>query len=103
VTYILIPSKKFQKAMQKCRRSGRKDVLSSFDEVGALLSVFNAPARFVLREQWKDHDLKGSMKGVRELHLSFDAVVLYRVHDKERVIALLNVINHEELEKLSSR
>lgn len=103
MTYILIPSKKFQKSMQKCRRSGRKDVLSSFDEVGALLAVFNAPARFVLREQWRDHALKGSMKHLRELHLSFDALLLYEVHEEERVIVLVNVVNHEELEKRSSQ
>ena len=102
MTYILIPSKKFQKAMQKCKRSGRRDVLSSFDEVGPLLAVFNASAQFVLREQWRDHVLKGNLQGTRELHLSFDSLLLYEIHEKENAIVLVNIVNHEELQKLSS-
>ena len=29
-------------------------------------------------------------------------LLLYQVHEKERVIVLLNVVNHEDLERLSS-
>ena len=86
--------------MRTHKKSGRSDVLDAFDEVGPLLAVYNAPAKFVLREQWRDHALKGIWNGTRELHLSFDALLLYRVHEKDQAIVLVNVCTHEELEKL---
>ncbi|MBI1812999.1 type II toxin-antitoxin system mRNA interferase toxin, RelE/StbE family [Candidatus Peregrinibacteria bacterium] len=85
--------------MQIRKRAGRQDVVSSAKEVSLLLAVLNAPARFVLREEWRDHALKGNMQGIRELHLGYDELLLYAIDEERKEVHLLEVVNHEQLRK----
>ena len=53
----------------------------------------------LLREQWRDHVLKGDKRGKRELHLGFDELLLYHVYEEDSTIELMDIITHEELRK----
>lgn len=85
--------------MKKWKRSGKKDVLTSMEEVTQLLSVYNAPACFILREQWSDHALTGNLHGLRELHLSQDDLLIYEIREEQKEIHLLDITTHEELRR----
>ena len=95
----MIPSRRVRKFLQKCKQSGRVDLIKAFAEVSDLLANFSALARAILREQWRDHALKGDKKGTRELHVGFDELLVYSVHEEEDIIELLDVVTHEELRK----
>jgi addiction module RelE/StbE family toxin len=97
--YTLVPSKRVIKVLRKCQKSGVFDPIVAYERACALLAVFNASARFVLREQWRDHALKGSLKDCRELHLGFDLLLIYRVHESEGIIELTEIMTHDELSK----
>ena len=42
----------------------------------------------------KDHKLKGSMKGIRELHLGFDDLLLYFIRNEENELILVDMGTH---------
>lgn len=97
--YRVSLSKKFAKAIHKRRKGGRMDIVRAAEEVAILLAVSNAPAGFVLREQWRDHALKGQMAGLRELHLSQDELLVYERDENLREITLVDILSHEQLKK----
>ena len=74
-------------------------MLKALATVINLLSVYNAPAKFVLREEWKDHALKGRFKACRELHLGLDVLLIYQVDEEDRAIEIHSIITHEQLRK----
>ena len=49
-------------------------------------------------EKYRDHELKGKLKGIRELHLRPDDLLLYVLIEKERVI-LMAIGSHAEIFK----
>ena len=98
MSFTIVPSKRFLKAAKKYAR-GRKDILVSAEEAIDLLSVHDGRSIYLLNERWKDHALKGDKKGIRELHLSMDDLLLYRIDHEESVVELLDIVNHEELRK----
>ena len=51
-----------------------------------------------LPEKYRDHELKGKFKGIRELHLKPDDLLLYVVVEKERLV-LMGIGSHSELFK----
>ena len=77
----------------------------SFPESGAeeaidLLSMHTTETLSILAMQWRDHGLKGDKRGIRELHLSLDDLLLYRTDDDASIIELLDIVSHEELRKM---
>ena len=45
-------------------------------------------------KKYKDHELKGSMKGIRELHLGFDDLLLYFIRNEENELILVDMGTH---------
>lgn len=99
MTYIILPSKRFQKAAKKYQKGGRKPVLNAAAEVIDLLAFHDDRSLFMLGTRWRDHALKGNKQGIRELHLSQDELLLYSIDEELRIIKLLDIVSHEELRK----
>ena len=97
--YAIASSKRFLKAAKRHARSGGKHVVLAAEEVIHLLSVHDDRSLFMLGHRWRDHALKGDKSGIRELHVGFDELLLYRIHHATRTVELLDIINHEELRK----
>ena len=64
-------------------------ILEAAEEAVHLLTVHDARALFVLHERWKDHPLKGDKRGIRELHLAMDDLLVYSVDEVTSTIELL--------------
>ncbi|MDO8648548.1 MAG: type II toxin-antitoxin system mRNA interferase toxin, RelE/StbE family [Candidatus Peregrinibacteria bacterium] len=97
--YVVVPSKRFLKRVQKHRKSGRKHILRAVAEVIELLSVHDDRSLYVLGTRWKDHALQGDKHGIRELHLSQDDLLLYEFDEQLKIVKLLDIVSHEELRK----
>ena len=102
MNYSVHPSNRIKKKIKKLKKSSDVRTIHAFEEAVDLLSVFNAPARFVLRENWSDHQLKGRLSDFRELHLGFDQLLIYRLYEEEKAIDLIDIISHDELKKWRS-
>ncbi|MBU1124188.1 type II toxin-antitoxin system YafQ family toxin [Patescibacteria group bacterium] len=97
--YTVVPSNRFRRALRKQSKSGEKHVFAALAEVVDLLVVHDDRSLYVLSTRWKDHALKGDKKGMRELHLSQDILLLYDIDEKLHMIKLLDIVSHEELRK----
>ena len=92
-------TRRLQKVVERFARSGREQVLHALHEVIALLVAFDPPAQNLLRERYRDHALRGDKKGIRELHLAQDDLLLYWVQIDKHHIVLLDIVTHEELRR----
>jgi|SRR3989344_9685220 len=88
------------KALEKYRNAGRtkRSVVIALSKVIELLTIYDHRSQEILRTDFRDHALKGEKHDQRELHLSQDDLLIYRVH-KPSIIELLRIITHEELRK----
>ena len=80
-------------------KAGRTEILIALDDVIRLLVVFDRQSLFILQERYRDHPLKGHRKGMRELHLAYDDLLLYLVEHFDGTITLIDIVTHEELRK----
>ena len=96
---IIVRTRIFTKAAVKYIRAGNRKILRSLEQVIGLLSILDSQSVTELRVRWRDHVLTSDKRGMRELHLGFDDLLLYRIHEKEQVIELLDIVNHEQLRK----
>ena len=85
--------------MKKYKHGGKKYVLEAAKEAIDLLATHDAHAIIELATRWHDHALKGDKRGIRELHLMLDDLLLYSVDDETSAIELLDIVSHEELRK----
>lgn len=99
MSLTIVPSKRFLKAIKKCHKGGRRQILGAAEEVIHLLSVHDRESLIALGTRWRDHALKGDKRGIRELHLSLDDLLLYRIDEEASVIELLDIVSQEELRK----
>lgn len=82
-------TKTFKKCLKKYRHN--KAVLKELEKVIELL-ISNKS----LPSKYHDHELKGHYKGVRELHLKPDELLLYiKIHEEK--ITLMALGNHSEI------
>ena len=100
MNFTIVPSKRFLKAAKKYKRGGKRTILEAAEEAIHLLAMHDARSRFVLGTRWHDHALKGDKRGIRELHLSLDDLLLYRLDDATSTIELLDIVGHEQLRKM---
>ena len=98
--YRIVPSKRFQKALKKYQKSGKGRILKFAAEVIDLLAMHDERSLFVLGTRWQDHALRGNKKGIRELHLSQDELLLYAADEELCIIKLFDIVSHEELRKM---
>ncbi|MCF6776828.1 type II toxin-antitoxin system YafQ family toxin [Thiotrichales bacterium 19X7-9] len=85
----VIRKKQFIKSLKKYRSN--KPVLIELEKVVRLL-VNELP----IPKKYKDHELKGNFKGIRELHLKPDDLLLYVKIEGESII-LIDIGNHSNL------
>jgi mRNA interferase YafQ len=83
-------STKFKRDFKKSK-SQNKD-MSKFKEIISLLE-FGYP----LPPQNKDHALIGNWKGYRECHITPDWLLIYRIHESEKIIELSRIGSHSDL------
>jgi mRNA interferase YafQ len=87
----VFPTKQFKKDLKRLRRSGR------FDEHLFESAVQNLAERKVMNEKFKDHALKGNMKGMRECHLRPDLLLVYKIYEGRLILELIRLGSHSEL------
>jgi len=75
-------------------------VIQAAEEVIDLLAMHDQRSLYVLGTRWQDHALKGNKRGIRELHLSMDDLLLYCLDEDHALIELLDIISHEKLRKM---
>ena len=82
---------RFKKDVRKCSKS----FVFPYEELETALMCLknNKP----LPVNFRDHELSGKFKGIREFHLLFDMLVLYQVNKAEKVIYLLRLGPHSEV------
>lgn len=99
MNFLVVSSKKLRKLVKKFQRSGKENLVESLAEVVDLFAVRDSRALFVLHDRWRDHALKGSKAGIRELHLSQDDLLLYVIHEDTRTVELFDIVTHEDLRR----
>ncbi|ABK89275.1 type II toxin-antitoxin system mRNA interferase toxin, RelE/StbE family [Francisella tularensis subsp. novicida] len=80
-------SKRFKKNFKKYKNNKiiRKELAIVID-----LLVTRKP----IPSKYKDHELKGNKKGIRELHLAFDDLLLYIIIDDDNLLKLYDIGTH---------
>ena len=51
----------------------------------------------ILSTRYRDHALKGEWEGYRELHISGDWLLIYRINERELQLVLTRTGSHDEL------
>ncbi len=88
--YKIIPSKRFEKDIKRCKKRGYnmqliKDAIVLLAETGTL------PA------EYKPHQLHGDRKGQWECHIQPDWLLIWEQHDQELILVMLNTGTHSDL------
>ncbi len=88
--YSLILTSRFKKGMKRALKRGLDRSL--------MISVVNTLLSGVpLDPKYKDHRLKGRLKGMRECHLNDDWLLVYTIEDDVLTITLIDTGTHEEV------
>ncbi len=82
-------TKTFRKCLKKYRH--KQEILEELRKVVELL-VNNKP----IPSKYRNHELKGNHKGIQELHLKLDELLLYTKIYTEKII-LMAFGNHSEI------
>ena len=61
--------------------------------------IRNLASGKVLEEKYKDHELSGKYKGIRECHVEPDWLLVYSIQNDLFVLMLYRVASHSELFK----
>jgi mRNA interferase YafQ len=92
-------SGRIAKAVAKYKHAGNTKVLTALYDAIHLLEIYDERSRTILRKRYRDHALKGSKKGVRELHLAQDDLLLYLIFKNDNTVILDKIVSHEELRR----
>lgn len=90
--YELSTTKQFRKSLKRFKNN--KDVLAELNDIIEIL-LQNAD----IPDSYKDHELVGNMKGLRELHIRPDVLLVYEKQDSIVTLLLVNMGSHSELFK----
>ena len=90
--YYIIRSAKFKKAYKHAKKQGK--------DLSLLAWGINQLAKDIpLPPNWKDHQLKGSMRRFRECHIdgSGDWLLVYEKREKSMLLYLVSTGTHDEV------
>lgn len=87
----LVTTRKFEKAFNKLCLS------HSFliDEIKSV--ILKLIAGESLGQEYRDHNLRGEMQGLRECHIRGDMLLIYRINRERDVVSLINLGTHSQL------
>ena len=87
-------TKDFVRGWEKLSRSGKHD-MHIVKEAISLLVMNDTP----LPAEWRDHELKGQLVGMRECHVKGDLLLVYQIREKSycEVVAFVDVNTHSEI------
>lgn len=90
MTYNIIYSNKFKKALKKCFKRGfdiekLRDVLKKLEHGE------------VLPPEYKAHKLSGKFQGIWECHIQPDWLLIWNQEDKELILLLLDTGTHSDI------
>jgi mRNA interferase YafQ len=88
--YELILTGKFKKSLKRARKRGLD--ISLLEEV-----VDKLQNDIKLEDKYRDHDLKGNLKGFRECHIQPDWLLLYLKEDDVLTLTLVDTGSHADL------
>ena len=80
----------FKKSVKKMQKRGLD--LSLLETI--IESIAN---REKLEPKYRDHELSGICKGLRECHIKPDWLLIYLVDEEEQVVTLVNTDSHSDL------
>lgn len=89
--YKIVRTRRFKTAFKRVRQleGFKQDV---FEEVVITLAEGKK-----LKQEWKDHQLTGNLKDLRECHLAPDILLVYQIDDGILVLTLVSIGNHSQL------
>lgn len=89
--YLIKENKKFRKSFKKYFRSGR----ITREKLQNLVDLLIMGEE--LEPRYKDHELKGEYKGIRECHIESDLLLLYQIDEENQILFLVNIGSHSDL------
>ena len=91
IMYKVVIAKRYKKGIKRLRKSG------SFSE-GNLRNVLRLLAEGKpLPQKYRDHQLSGVLKNLRECHLEPDLLLIYELSEESLTLFLINIGSHSEL------
>lgn len=86
--YTVIPLRKFTKSIKKLKFSDRKLVSDV---------IYRLAHRQKLGPSYRNHKLKGNLKGCMDCHIHDDLVLLYKIDKDKLILSAIDVGTHEQL------
>ncbi len=89
--YQIILSGRYTKHLHRMTQHKKFDIKKLEEVVNMLAKNEMLPA------QYRDHELKGKFKGIRECHVQNDVLLLYTKHEDVLVLLLVDIGTHSSL------
>jgi mRNA interferase YafQ len=90
VKYQPVSTKQFKKDLRRLEKSGAK-----FQKLEAVIGLL-ADGK-TLGAEYRDHELKGELAGIRECHIAPDWLLLYKRDEGELVLLLIRTGTHAKM------
>lgn len=87
-----VETNRFKKSIKKYKHN--KSVLAELE--GLLFILEN---QFPIPQKYRDHQLSGKFKGIRELHLQPDTLLLYFTVTEDGILKLYDIGTHSDIFK----
>jgi len=87
--YIVKENKSFRKSLKRFLYSGK----FKRDDVQTVIEILASGEK--LNSKYKDHELKGYFCGIKECHIAYDLLLLYKIDETDLI--LLNIGSHSDL------
>ncbi|MFA5001083.1 MAG: type II toxin-antitoxin system YafQ family toxin [Candidatus Paceibacterota bacterium] len=91
--YTIKRTRDFEKSFKKIKLAGllvKKGVRVEFVIETLALGKKLAP-------KYKDHQLRGELKGYREYHLASDLLLIYKIEEEESLLILVEIGSHAQV------
>ncbi len=91
--YLLRRTKKFEKSFKKISKGYNKTTLKK--EVAVAIDILASGEKLSIK--YRDHALKGELKGYRECHVRPDILLIYKIEHEELILVLVDIGTHASL------
>lgn len=88
--FQVVPTKQYKKDYRRLRKSGFD--VKKIEHVIDLLSTGEH-----LPDRYRDHELKGELKGTRECHIGPDWLLHYQKHEDRLILFLISTGDHRHV------